>query len=75
MASVNIQDNITSITSRIESLKTDITRLEGSLLVFQQLKDAGATYIKLGNQSDILESKEVVDSIPDRRGSELETID
>ena len=73
MTTIDIQDNINSISSRIEALKTEATRLEGSLLVFQQLKDAGATHIKLGNEPDILESKEVVDTVPDRRNTECET--
>lgn len=75
MATVNVDDNIKSIKDRIEALRAETLRLEGSLKVFQELKNAGATWIQLGNQSNVLDTKEVVDTISTGRAEELQTIE
>ena len=67
MASISVDDNIKVITDRLEKLRAETLRLEGSLKVFQEIKNAGAEWIQLGNQSTVLETKEVVDTISDRR--------
>ena len=75
MATVNVDDNIKSITDRIEALRVETLRLEGSLKVFQELKNAGVVWIQLGNKSNILDTKEVVDTIPNGRTEELKTVE
>lgn len=64
MTNIDIQENINSVNARIENLRHEMLRLEGSLRVFQQLRDAGVTIIPLGNQPDVLGSGEVIDSVP-----------
>ena len=75
MATVNVDDNIKSIKDRIEALRAETLRLEGSLKVFQELKNAGATWIQLGNQSNVLDTKEVVDTISTGRTTESKADD
>ncbi len=75
MATVNVDDNIKSIKDRIEALRAETLRLEGSLKVFQELKNAGATWIQLGNQSNVLDTKEVVDTVPTGRTEEPQTVE
>jgi predicted nuclease with TOPRIM domain len=75
MTTINVGDNIKSITDRIEALRVETLRLEGSLKVFQELKNAGAIWIQLGNQSNVLDTKEVVDIISNRRTEEPKTVD
>lgn len=67
MTSISVDDNIKSIKERLETLRIETLRLEGSLKVFQEIKNAGAEWIQLGNQSTVLNTKEVVDTVPDRR--------
>ena len=74
MATLNVDDNIKSIKERIEALRVETFRLEGSLKVFQELKNAGATWIQLGNQSNVLDTKEVIDTVPTGRTEELKTV-
>lgn len=60
---INVDDNITTITQNIQQLKSEIFRLEGSLRVFQNLKDAGVTSIPVKQENLIMNTKEVIDNV------------
>lgn len=75
MNNIDIQENINSVNARIDSMRQELLRLEGSLRVFQQLRDAGVTDIPLGKQPDILATNEVIDTVPIRRKPSFETLE
>jgi esterase/lipase len=58
--SLSIDTNINQFFVQIQNAKNEILKMEGSILVFQQLKDMGVDNIKV-NKKEILESKEVND--------------
>lgn len=54
---------IISVDENIQQLKSEILRLEGSLRVFQNLKDAGVTSIPVKQENLIMNTKEVIDNV------------
>jgi len=75
MNRIDIQENINSVNDRITHMQQELWRLEGSLRVFQQLRDAGLAVIPLGDQPDVFAENEVINTIPDRRNPNPETPD
>lgn len=64
---IDVDDNINIITENIQQLKSEILRLEGSLRVFQSMKNAGVTKIPVKQENLIMNTKEVIDNV---QGSE-----
>jgi hypothetical protein len=58
--SLSIDTNISQFLVQIQNARNEILKMEGSLLVFQQLKDMGVENIEV-NKKELLESKEVND--------------
>lgn len=58
-----IDDNIKVINENIDQLKQELLRLEGSLRVFQSLKQAGITEIPVKQENLIMNTKEVVEHV------------
>ena len=75
MNRIDIQENINSVNDRIGNMRQEILRLEGSLRVFQQLRDAGLSVIPLGDQPGIFAENEVIDTVPIGRKPSFETLE
>jgi hypothetical protein len=58
---LSITENVTQFLNQVQAARNEILKMEGSLLVFQQLKDMGVENIEV-NKKGLLENKEVNDS-------------
>lgn len=59
---ISVEENILNIQKAILEHKSEILRLEGSLRVFNNMKQAGVEIINI-KQENILKSKEVIEDV------------
>lgn len=60
---IDVDDNIKMISENIDQLKAELFRLEGSLRVFQNLKNVGVSQIPVKQENLIVNTKEVVENV------------